>query len=144
MQCFHPLAKKKKIKCLHFRTGWGFFDKILFCQKMPAPNLFAALPGSLSGGSSVFPGGISGKVDVLDWKFEFLPWAVSLCCVCSHCIKCIYEEEQGFRSCHPRGEHFGHGAEVPYSCSLLCCSVALLFLGCHKENCSFFQFYPSL
>jgi len=63
MQRFHRLAKK--IKCLYFRTG-GFFDKILVCQKMPVSNHFAVLAGGLSGSSSVFPGGTSDKLDVLD------------------------------------------------------------------------------
>lgn len=47
MQCFHPLAKK--IKCLYFRTGCGFFDEMLFCQKTPVSDLFAVPPGGLSG-----------------------------------------------------------------------------------------------
>lgn len=47
MQYFHSLAKK--INCLYFRTGCGFFDKMLVSQKTQASDLSAGLPGCLSG-----------------------------------------------------------------------------------------------
>lgn len=131
MQCFHPLAKK--IKCLYFRTGCGFFDEMLFCQKTPVSDLFAVPPGGLSG----------SKFRLSRWNF-WQTW-------CSW-LKVWFSSLGRFSALHSQPLHktcvwggTGIGELPPLRwaplasrlCSLLCSSVA------RGERC-FSQFYPSL